>query len=99
MPEQDELAQFIDRQNDKDWWLKITDILNNKQVKLSKGDLELIQRIRSGKFADTTIDPFDFAIEFDNDKEFQQPLSGSGYEPKSRFQPSKWERLKINKFV
>jgi ribosome biogenesis protein ERB1 len=42
MAENDQLATFIERQNDKDWWMKITDFLNNKNVKLSKGDLELI---------------------------------------------------------
>lgn len=60
MEQKDELEQFIERQNDKEWWKKITDELNNKQVKLSKADLELIQRIRSGKYADADIDPFDF---------------------------------------
>jgi hypothetical protein len=45
MVEKDELAKFIERQNDPDWWMKITDKLNNKNVKLSKADLELIQRI------------------------------------------------------
>ena len=43
---QDELEQFIERQNDKDWWKKIRDELNNRHVKLSKADLELIQRVR-----------------------------------------------------
>ena len=42
MVEQDELDQFIERQNDKDWWKKIRDDLNNRHVKLSKADLDLI---------------------------------------------------------
>jgi len=97
MPEQDELAKFIERQNDKNWWMKITDELNNKNVKLSKGDLELIQRIRQNKYADKDVDPYDFIIEYDNQKEFIHPFDSN--EPKRRFLPSKWERLKINKFV
>lgn len=40
--EKDELSKFIERQNDKDWWKKITDYLNNTEVKLSRGDLDLI---------------------------------------------------------
>lgn len=36
-------------------------------------------------------------MEFDNDKDFIHPFNAN--EPKRRFQPSKWERLKINKFV
>ena len=42
MAEQDELEQFIERQNDKDWWKKIRDDANNRNVKLSRADLELI---------------------------------------------------------
>ena len=30
MPEQDELEKFIERQNDPQWWRKITDDLNNR---------------------------------------------------------------------
>lgn len=82
MPDQDELANFIERQNDKEWWLKIRDELNNRNVKLSKADLELIQRIRSGKYA-SNVDPNDFIVEFDNEKEFIHPFNSN--EPKRRF--------------
>lgn len=95
---QDELDKFIERQNDKTWWLKIRDTMNNKNVKLSRADLELIQRVRSGRYADAEIDPFDGpVIEFEH-KEMMHPMQ-AGYEPKRRFQPSKWERLKVNKLV
>lgn len=77
--------------------MKIRDELNNKNVKLSKADLELLQRIRSGKYSDPDIDPYGMFIELDNEKEFMHPFNIN--EPKRRFQPSKWERLKINKFV
>lgn len=96
LPEQDELQKFIERQNDPEWWKKITDELNNKQIKLSKADLDLLQRVRSGKYADADIDPFDFYLEFEH-KEMMHPFNND--EPKRRFQPSKWERLKINKIV
>ncbi len=74
MAEEDELSKFINRQENKDWWLKIRDVLNNRNVQLSKGDLELIQRIRSGKYADKDIDPHDFYFEFDN-KDVIHPFS------------------------
>jgi len=80
------------------WWAKITDYLNNKEVKLSKGDLELLRRVRSGQFADSSIDPyapFDYEIE---SKDFIHPLSAAPL-PKSKFVPSKWERLKVSKYV
>ena len=46
LPEQDELEKFVERQNDPMWWTKILDKLNNKHVRLSKGDLAMIKRIR-----------------------------------------------------
>jgi ribosome biogenesis protein ERB1 len=67
MANQDEVSQFIERQNDKEWWLKIRDELNNRNVKLSKADLELIQRVRTGKVADKDFDPTDFTLDFENE--------------------------------
>jgi hypothetical protein len=56
--------------------MKITDRLNNKEVKLSMADLELLQRIRKGKFADKNIDPYsqEFNFEIDN-PDFKFPNS------------------------
>jgi hypothetical protein len=43
MVEGDELSKFIERQEDpKRWWAKITDYLNNKEVKLSEADISLL---------------------------------------------------------
>lgn len=98
MPQSDELTKFIERQNDPMWWSKITDFLNNKEVKLSKGDLELLKRVRDGQYADSEIDPYaDFDYDAD-DKHFVHPLN-SAPESKRRFIPSKWERLKVSKYV
>ena len=47
-PEKDELEEFMRRQNDPNWWRNVNDYLNNKDVRLSKGDLQLILRIRQG---------------------------------------------------
>ena len=78
--------------------MKIFDQLNNKHVRLSKADLELIQRVRQGKFADKSIDPFeDFNYEVKN-KDMIHPFQ-MGYAPKRSFIPSKWERLKVSKFI
>lgn len=48
MLEKDELQKFVERQEDKMWWTKIIDHLNNKEVRLSMGDLEMLKRIKSG---------------------------------------------------
>lgn len=102
MVEPDELEKFIERQEDKEWWRKITDTLNNTQVRLSRADLELIQRVRQRKFADANIDPFeDWNHEIETKEDFIHPFNTgfSHREPKRRFVQSKWERLTISKYI
>ena len=48
MANKDEVDKFIEKANDPTWWRKINDDLNNKDVKLSKGDLDMLKRIRRG---------------------------------------------------
>jgi ribosome biogenesis protein ERB1 len=97
---QDELEKFVERQGDKEWWKKIHDFVNNKDVTLTKADLDLLRRLRSGRFADAEVDPFEvFEVDDNVEKElFQHPLNNAS-EPKRRFVPSKWERLKVSKFI
>jgi ribosome biogenesis protein ERB1 len=58
----------------------------------------MLQRVRSGKYADPEIDPFE-DWHFDQEhKEMMHPFSAAP-EPKRRFVASKWERLKISKYI
>jgi len=52
MAEKDEVTKFIEKANDPHWWRNITDELNNKEIRLSKGDLEMLMRLRKGQVAD-----------------------------------------------
>lgn len=71
--------------------------MNNKDVRLSKGDMQLLLRIRQGLSARKEFDPFENPVEFES-KDYIHPYMPT-QEPKRKFQPSKWERLKVNKFV
>ena len=51
LAEKDEVDKFIERANDPTWWRKINDELNNKEIKLSKGDLDMLKSIRKGQVA------------------------------------------------
>jgi len=65
--QKDELEEFIRRQNDPQWWRQIHDYLNNKDVRLSKGDLEMIKRMREGAYAEAGFNPEQEAfVEFDH---------------------------------
>ena len=65
MPDKDELQKFLEKSEDPQWWRKITDELNNKEVRLSKADLEMLMRLRKGgKAAEADFDiNKDFTVE------------------------------------
>lgn len=57
-----------------------------------------MQRVRKGNYADPAIDEFeDYDCKIES-KDFIHPLSGAP-ESKRRFVPSKWERLRVSKYV
>lgn len=51
----DMITEFIKKSENKDWWRTIRDDLNQRDVRLSDKQLQLIDRIRSGKMASKTI--------------------------------------------
>jgi ribosome biogenesis protein ERB1 len=78
----------------------VHDALNDKNVELSARQLELIRRIQNGAYAHP---------EFDGNAEYIDYFSGvnpevSGlnsnrYEPKSKFQPSKWDKMQVDSLL
>jgi ribosome biogenesis protein ERB1 len=62
--QKDKIEEFIEKAENKDWWRTITDHLNNKDIVLTDKQLELIDRIRSGKFASKAIATNDDQYEY-----------------------------------
>ena len=93
MVEKDELQKFIEKSEDPQWWRNIVDDLNNKQVRLSKADLDMNMRIRKGKVAEKDFDLNKDYSEFFEGNKWPHPIQSN--EPKRRFVPYKWERLKV----
>ncbi|CAD8088418.1 unnamed protein product [Paramecium primaurelia] len=91
---QDTIDEFINKTENKDWWRVVRDELNNQDVVLSDKQLQMLDRIRTGKTAIKLADDYYFEHE-----DFNQFDLLSSYNPKRRFLPSKWERIKINKLV
>lgn len=96
----DELDEFLRRQNDPNWWRELNDKLNNKNVKLSKADIELIERIRSGRYP--------YAEDDENNELFVPPIDDSNpdlqfamseYNPKRRYIRSLHERKMVNRYL
>ena len=94
--QEDEIEKFIKKANDKNWWREIYDSKNNSSVYLSDKDLEIINRIRKGKFANKKVGEEDY---FEDDLPYQiHPLSNH-IPSKKNFYFSKNEQKTINRLV
>ena len=94
--EEDEIEKFIKKANDKNWWREIYDSKNNSSVYLSDKDLEIINRIRKGKFANKKVGEDDY---FEDDLPYQiHPLSNH-LPSKKNFNLSRNEQKTINRLV
>lgn len=73
----------------------VKDPQTGQNVVLSREDCAVIQQIKSGKYADSSVDPYsDWPDAFEREVEVH-PLSNRP-EDKRSFIPSKWERLKVS---
>jgi ribosome biogenesis protein ERB1 len=83
----DKIEEFILKSENKDWWRTIRDELNATNIRLSDEQLNLIDRIRSGKMASKTIATATYEVKHNYDDPF--PLHA--HPPAKRnFMPSKW---------
>jgi ribosome biogenesis protein ERB1 len=78
----------------------VHDALNDRSVELSARQLELIRRVQGGAFAhpehDANPDYIDYFSGVDPEI---SGLNSNHYEPKARFQPSKWEKLQVERLL
>ncbi|KAH0789087.1 ribosome biogenesis protein BOP1 [Histomonas meleagridis] len=93
----DAIDEIIRRSTDPEWWRRIYDQLNGEFKKISAEDLDLIQRIRTGRVALR-----DYQLYQDyHEKEYEDkihPLSNF-ISSKGKFRPSKQTIYRVNKFV
>ncbi len=78
----------------------VHDLLNDKNVELSARQLELIRRIQNGAYAHPEFDGNPDYIDYFSgvDPEISG-LNSNRYLPKSKFQPSKWEKLQVDRLL
>ena len=93
--QRDEIDEFLRRQQDPNWWKELSDKLNNKNVKLSREDVELIERIRSGRL------PFkedEIKLEYPKDNTVRIHAINE-FNPKRRYVRSLYERKIVNRYL
>eukprot|EP00571_Detonula_confervacea_P017317 CAMPEP_0172297448 /NCGR_PEP_ID=MMETSP1058-20130122/466_1 /TAXON_ID=83371 /ORGANISM="Detonula confervacea, Strain CCMP 353" /LENGTH=859 /DNA_ID=CAMNT_0013006603 /DNA_START=26 /DNA_END=2605 /DNA_ORIENTATION=+ len=100
--QKDLIDQVLDAQDDLENKDKFTvyDALNAKDVNLTPRQIELIRRLQGGAFAhpehDANPDYIDYFSGVDPEK---SGINSNRYEKKSRFQPSKWEKLQVRRLL
>eukprot|EP00916_Digyalum_oweni_P001818 GHVL01003494.1.p1 GENE.GHVL01003494.1~~GHVL01003494.1.p1 ORF type:complete len:709 (+),score=93.93 GHVL01003494.1:34-2160(+) len=94
---QSAIDDLLRNADDEDAWRTITDLKNQRVVRLSDMDLEVIRRIRMGAYPNPTFNPDKDHPEVEHEDSIH-PVNGS-HPPKRRFIPSKWEGIKIQRLV
>ncbi|KAG9009803.1 Ribosome biogenesis protein erb1 [Tulasnella sp. JGI-2019a] len=96
----DELDRFLATHEDPKSWMSGFDHSGQKDTELSTEELDLIRRLHEAENPDATYNPYEPTVEWftGKGKEEVMPLSGRP-QPKSRWQPSKWEKQKVMKIV
>jgi ribosome biogenesis protein ERB1 len=92
----DEVEKFMEKAKNKDWWRNIFDDMNNKPLYLSDKDLEIINRIRKGQFANKNAEDVDY---FEKELPYQIHPLNTHLRSKRSFGPSFYEMKKINRIV
>jgi len=76
----------------------VYDAYNDRKIVVSERDMEIIRRIQAGAFAHPEFEAYpDYVDVYSSDKMIH--AMGNDQEPKSRFLPSKWERMKVMKII
>mmetsp|Transcript_64904 Transcript_64904/g.155005 ORF Transcript_64904/g.155005 Transcript_64904/m.155005 type:complete len:758 (+) Transcript_64904:61-2334(+) len=92
-----EIDALLESKDNPNAWRTIKDHKNQREVVLTDTDLEIIRRIRARMYPSGATDTMEM-VEFDNPDAKIHPLHGD-HPPKSRFLPSKWERMHIKKLT
>ena len=93
--EMSQIDKLLDSEENPDFWRTIYDELNQKVVKLTAEQIQLLRRIKNKAYINDTIKNTDYNYEVEPNP---FPMKDTPV-IKRRFMPSKHERLKINKIV
>jgi ribosome biogenesis protein ERB1 len=94
----DGIDKFLDSQSDPLFHWTVRDEVNDEDIVLSRRDVEIIRQIHSGRFPHPEFDAFPDYIPWSSSEREIHPLIDAP-EPKRRFLPSKWEKMKVMRLV
>lgn len=76
----------------------VYDAYNDRKIVVSDRDMEIIRRIQAGAFAHPEFEAYPEYVDYYTSEKMIHSM-GNDQEPKSRFVPSKWERMKVMKII
>ncbi|KAK6624767.1 hypothetical protein RUM44_011627 [Polyplax serrata] len=94
----DQLDEFLSRMEDPDYWRTVKDSQTGQNVVLSDADVELIERMQSGKIPDKDYDEYAPWIEWFTSEKMNMPAKNYPNHKRS-YLPSKSDQEKIAKLV
>mmetsp|Transcript_6560 Transcript_6560/g.11694 ORF Transcript_6560/g.11694 Transcript_6560/m.11694 type:complete len:744 (+) Transcript_6560:142-2373(+) len=98
--QKDLLDQVLDAADEDKNKFTVYDSLNAKDVTLTPRQIELIRRLQGGAYAHPEHDANpDYIDYFSGVDPIKSGLNSDRYEKKTRFQPSKWEKLQVRRLL
>mmetsp|Transcript_2035 Transcript_2035/g.2905 ORF Transcript_2035/g.2905 Transcript_2035/m.2905 type:complete len:711 (-) Transcript_2035:158-2290(-) len=92
----DLVDEFLARTDDPNRWRTIYDKLNDEKIVLSKDEMDIVHRIRQGKFPERSFDPYqDYGYKSERMVESMHNATA----PKRSFIPSKHEEKLVQRIV
>jgi ribosome biogenesis protein ERB1 len=92
------IDELLRNAENPDSWRTVQDLQNEREIYLTDADLEIIRRLRAGRYPDAKISDEDYFVEYDDTPHKIHPLRNKDL-PKSRFLPSKDETKEITRLL
>ncbi|CAH0489408.1 unnamed protein product [Peronospora farinosa] len=94
----DGIDDAIAAKDDPNYDRTVYDAYNDRKIVVSDRDMEIIRRMQAGAFAHPEFEAYPDYVDIYSSNEIIHSM-GNDIEPKSRFLPSKWERMKVIKIM
>lgn len=95
----DGIDNYLRAADDPHFKWTIVDERNGEEIKLSARDVELAKRVRAGLFPHPEFNAYPEYVDWFTRNKSIHPMTNYTTEPKRRFQPSKWEKMKVVKLM
>ncbi|OQR84191.1 hypothetical protein ACHHYP_13740 [Achlya hypogyna] len=94
----DGIDNAIAAKDDPNYARTVYDAYNDRKVVISDREMEIIRRIQAGAFAHPEFEAHADYVDYFTSEKMIHSL-GNDQEPKARFLPSKWEKMKVMKII